>query len=154
MTNHPTAIDRHAAGLLRTLAAMLYDSFAVIAIWMIATLLILPLTGGEAVTAGNILYQLLLLALAWTYLAWSWLAAGQTLGMRAWRLRLIAFDGTPVNFRKVAVRLPASILSAAAFGLGYAWMLIPPHRLSWHDRLSGTRLVRTSAMPRQKINGD
>jgi hypothetical protein len=59
----PTTMTTHALpspSLLRRLAAAFYDSLLVIAIWFLATLLLLPLTGGEAVEG----YRLLLPALS------------------------------------------------------------------------------------------
>jgi len=39
------------------------------------------------------------------------------------------------------IRVAGAYLSALALGLGYLWILLDPDRLSWHDRLSSTRLV-------------
>lgn len=141
MTDAPPETCDRPAGLLRTVAALVYDALAVIAIWMICTFAVLFLTGGEAVTTGNALYQCLLVILAWCYAGWSWIATGQTLGMRPWKLKLVTTAGTRPGLKHVLARFPAALVSALACGLGYIWMLIPPHRCSWHDRLSGTRLI-------------
>ena len=42
-----------SASLWRRLAALLYDSLLLLAIWFIATASLLPLTGGEAIEANN-----------------------------------------------------------------------------------------------------
>ena len=65
--------------------------------------------------------------------------------MRAWRLRLVAIGGRRVTWRHAIVRYLAALLSWAAAGLGFAWSLIDEEKRSWHDLLSGTRLV---LMPR------
>ena len=43
--------------------------------------------------------------------------------------------------RIIFLHVPAAWLSLLALGLGYLWVWIDPQGLSWHDRLSGTRLV-------------
>jgi hypothetical protein len=37
--------------------------------------------------------------------------------------------------------LLAASLSWAALGLGFLWQLWDPEKLTWHDRLSNTRLI-------------
>jgi uncharacterized RDD family membrane protein YckC len=75
------------------------------------------------------------------FFGWFWTHGGQTLGMRAWRLKLLDSSGNPVTWRQSLIRYGAAWLSLLALGLGYIWVWIDPQGLSWHDRLSGTRLV-------------
>ena len=70
-----------------------------------------------------------------------WKHGGQTLGMRAWKIKGLREDGAPLSVRDAAVRYLAAILSALPLGLGYLWSLFDPHRRAWHDRLSHTMLV-------------
>ena len=63
--------------------------------------------------------------------------------MRAWRIELIAADGGPVGWDRALLRFAAAWLSLAPAGLGLWWSAIDPERRCWHDRLAGTRLVRT-----------
>jgi uncharacterized RDD family membrane protein YckC len=74
------------------------------------------------------------------FFAWFWMHGGQTLGMRAWRIRLVSATGQPVSFRQTVVRFAGAWLSAIVLGGGYLWVLVDRDRCSWHDRLSGTRL--------------
>ena len=108
----------------------------------VATALVLPFTGGEAVRPHQWLYTVYLLAVAFLYYGWSWTHGGQTLGMKAWRLKLNAVDGGPVNWRRAALRMLSACLSLGSLGLGYLWILIDRESRAWHDRLSGTRIVR------------
>ena len=85
--------QRARAGLPRRLAALFYDLLLVVAISFVATFAMLPLTRGEAIltsTQGHIgrIYHALLVALAFGYFGLCWTRSGQTLGLRAWRLRL------------------------------------------------------------------
>jgi uncharacterized RDD family membrane protein YckC len=61
---------------------------------------------------------------------------GSTPGLRTTRLRLAAFDGSPLNRSARRWRVSASFLSALSAGLGYLWCLLDPHGLCWHDRIT------------------
>lgn len=126
--------------LPRRLAAAAYDTLLLAAVLFAATALCLPLTGGHAVAAGNPLFQAYLMWVAYGFFAWNW-RRGQTLGMRAWGIRLQHRDGGRVSWAQTAVRFLASLVSWAALGAGFFWSLVDPQRLTWHDRWSNTRLV-------------
>ncbi|RME33614.1 MAG: RDD family protein, partial [Gammaproteobacteria bacterium] len=59
-----------------------------------------------------------------------------------WGLVLVTAQGARVDCPRAAVRLLAALLSLAPLGLGYWWALWDRDGLTWHDRLSGTRVVR------------
>ena len=63
---------------------------------------------------------------------------GSTPGLRAARLRLATFDGSPLNRRLRRWRVLASFLSAFSAGLGYLWCLLDQDGLCWHDRITRT----------------
>jgi uncharacterized RDD family membrane protein YckC len=71
----------------------------------------------------------------------SWRRAG-TLGMRPWRLRVVAPDGRPATSRALLLRYAVATLSLFAFGLGFLWSLVDRDRRTWHDLAAGTLLVR------------
>lgn len=134
------------------LAALFYDLWPAVALWFALgfafalgyTVLghhdprenIAPLSG----------LQWLLWACCWLvtglYATLSWRRGGQTLGMRPWRLRAVAADGGPVGARAAWVRYAVGTLSLLAGGLGFWWAWLDRDRLTWHDRASGTRIVR------------
>jgi uncharacterized RDD family membrane protein YckC len=133
-------------GLLRRLAATLYDSLLLVALLMVATALLLPLTGGEAIDphrdpALEWAYRALLLLLIAGFYGVSWTRGGQTLGMASWRLRVLREDGGTLTWADTVRRLAAAALSWLALGLGWLWLLVDPARRTWHDRLSRTRVV-------------
>ncbi|HYU44560.1 MAG TPA: RDD family protein [Terriglobales bacterium] len=65
---------------------------------------------------------------------------GSTPGLRALRLRLVRFDGSPVSRRLRRWRVLASFLSACSLGLGYLWSVLDEDRLCWHDRITRTHI--------------
>lgn len=137
---------RPSAGVLRRFAAMFYDSLLVIALMMVVTAALLPLTGGEAITVDRVgalayAYHLLLLAIIVLFFGLFWTRRGQTLGMAAWRIRIEREDGQLPTWADALKRLAGATVSLLAVGMGYFWIWVDRDRLAWHDRWSYTRAV-------------
>ena len=135
-----------APSLVRRLAAMLYDGLLLVALWFVVTALLLGVSGGHLADPDRPLwllytYRAILLLVTYLFFAGFWTHGGQTLGMRAWRLRLVNTSGGPVNWKQALWRFAAAIPSIGAAGLGFLWMLFNREHCALHDRLSGTRLV-------------
>jgi uncharacterized RDD family membrane protein YckC len=130
------------ATLFRRLAAIAYDSLLLAALLFCFTLLAIAVRGGRAIAPGVWWFEASLAAISFGFFGWFWTHGGQTLGMRAWRIRLIRPDGRRVSWAQAAVRFFSAWLSALPAGLGYWWGLLDPHGRCWHDRLSRTYLIR------------
>jgi uncharacterized RDD family membrane protein YckC len=128
-------------GLIRRLVAMLYDGLLLVALQLVATALItLPLgnpSGISLLAFQFFLFEIIPLL----FFTWFWTRGGQTLGMRAWRLKLVRMDGGEVTWSDAFKRHFAALLSFLVFGLGFIWVLVDAENLAWHDRLSQTRLL-------------
>jgi uncharacterized RDD family membrane protein YckC len=116
------------ASFFRRLGAYIYDLFALGAVLMLATVLALivvviadkigaidlSLYKDSADFLGQSLAFLIYLSVViigfYTYF---WSRAGQTIGMKAWRLRVQNSDGSNISFTQALIRL-----STSAFGLG------------------------------------
>jgi len=122
---------------------MTYDAVAVIALWMAATALAMLAGFRELNVLLDPLYALYLLAAWFGYLGWCWHRGGMTLGMRAWRVRIETNEGALPGWGRCLARFLLSLLSSAAAGIGFLWSLLDRQQRCWHDRLSGTRLLRT-----------
>jgi uncharacterized RDD family membrane protein YckC len=139
--------DYPSASLRRRIAALCYDALLIGSILMLVTLAIIALRGGQPVAPGNLLYQTALVGATGAFFIGFWVFGGQTLGMRAWRLRVQPASGGTLNWRTGLIRFAAGILSIAAFGLGFIWQLADSQHLTWHDRIAGTRVV---VLPKKK----
>ena len=143
-----TTPSRPSALLLRRLGAALYDALIGAGLIMGVGLLFTGIMGGATDDlrgpgpAGQGLILTAIVAVLVAYFVVSWSRGGQTVGMRPWRLKVVAADGGAVSPRAATIRLGAALLSWAPGGLGFWWALADPERLTWHDRLSDTRLVR------------
>ena len=138
-------------GLLRRFAAMIYDALLLLALWFMATVPFVAVEGGESIEAGSgplyFVYQLTLVLVAYGFFVGFWRHRGRTLGMQSWGLQLQAPDGELPSLGAATIRFFAAILSWLPLGLGFFWQLWDADRLTWHDRLSKTRIVH---YPRRK----
>lgn len=131
-------------GLLRRLAALFYDGVLLFGILLLAAgLVIVPYMSliEAAFPSQAWWFRGWLLAVIWGFFAYFWTHGGQTLGMRAWRLRLVRTDGAAPTLRDALLRLACALVALAPAGLGLWWVLIDSEGLAWHDRWSRTRLV-------------
>lgn len=140
-------------GLLRRLAAILYDTLLVGALLFLATIPFIAMRGGEPVEVGdNRIYQTVLMLVIYVFFVGFWTRWGRTLGMQSWGLQLQTADGEKPSLATASVRFIAAILSWAPAGLGFLWQLWDRDKLTWHDRISGTRLVHYPK-PKKVKNG-
>lgn len=140
----PDISQARPPGLLRRLAAIFYDAVLLFAVLLLAAALVvvpyLSLIGADF-PAHAWWFRAWLVAVIWGFFAYFWTHGGQTLGMSAWRLRLVRADGGPPRLPDSLLRLACASLSLAPAGLGLLWVLIDRDGLAWHDRWSRTRLV-------------
>jgi uncharacterized RDD family membrane protein YckC len=129
------------AGMRRRIAALIYDSFLILAIWMLSSLAILAVTDlGESL--GGPLYQGFLYLELMAFYVYFWTFKGQTLGMQVWRLVVIQPSGGTLNRRQAVQRFLAATPAMGCLGLGLFWILVNPERAALHDLLTGTRVVQ------------
>lgn len=139
--------------LLRRIGAMLYDALLILALLFLSTLPFIALREGEPVEPGdNLVYQLVLAVVVYAFFIGFWTRSGRTLGMQSWRLQLETSDGSRAGFGAATIRFFSSLLSWIPLGLGFLWSLWDKDKLTWHDRLSGTRIVYYPKEP-GKVSG-
>ena len=135
------------AGLLRRFGAILYDALLVVALLILASIPFVAVRGGQIVEPDdNLFYQLCMLLVIYLFFVGFWTRKGRTLGMQSWGMQLETDGGKRVNVNhlrsnRFEQRFVAAIVSWLPLGLGFAWQLWDRDGLSWHDRLSRTRLV-------------
>lgn len=147
--------DFPRAGLIRRLAAALYDFLLCTAIAMVITLIyqqgfLRAIYGSEQLMqmsqAGMLDRDPLLASLVFMglfgFFALFWTRNGQTLGMQAWNLRVQNRDGSAISLTQALLRFLVAIPSWLIFGLGFAWMLWSKDQLTWHDSYSESVVVR------------
>ncbi|HEX5792633.1 MAG TPA: RDD family protein [Rheinheimera sp.] len=156
--------DAPRAGLIRRLAAILYDWLILAALWMAAMMLALLLVTllnsigiislanytdhADFIAQHKIWFQLYsVMWFFWFYL-YFWCRGGQTLGMRAWRLLLIQQNGQAISFKQSLLRAVTALL-----GLGNLWLWLRWGKgLALQDQLSGTQMIVLSKEQSKLLN--
>lgn len=145
-------VKAQRAGFFKRLAAMIYDWLAVIALMMLVTIVNLAVVHLLTLYAGLDIsgytdqsdflnnqwwFQIELVLWVWLFYAWFWHDGGQTIGMRAWRLKLQRIDGKTVELKRGLLRALYSLL-----GLGNLLVLFTPKtKLSLQDKLTKTEMI-------------
>ncbi len=153
-------------GLFRRLAALLYDSAALFSVLFVASALVVvpaQMVWGITNISDHVLFQVLLGLVVLVFYGWFWTHGGQTLGLRAWHMRMVRIDGGKPGWTDVLKRIGAPVLlwlpghlgltyfgfdpaqaaliALIPFGTGLLWILVDKRKLAWHDHLSGTRPI-------------
>jgi len=142
------ALNWQRASLMRQLLAMVYDSLLLMALWLVVGGVAVSLNGGEAPNNPLVRYGVLfpsLVGITWLVYAGVWRKGGQTLGMRAWKIRVMRSDGQPMTWQAGLIRCVFGSLSWLMAGLGYAYALVNANRDTFHDLFSKTCVIRTHA---------
>ena len=146
MRTPPPAFPFRPAALHWRRLAMAYDLLPVAALWFAVATLSYALHGFRPVAPGSgaawTTFAAMLLA-GFGYFGLSWRRGGQTIGMRAWRLRLVAAgDASRPGWGALVLRYGVAAVSLGGFGFGFLWSLVDRERRTWHDIASATRVVR------------
>ena len=151
-----TSEHYYRAGFFRRLAAIIYDILVAVAVGMCAAMVML--VAMLLLVENNVLnnqgyehfsdliqhasiYQYVLQGWVGTWVIafflWFWRNGGQTIGMRAWRLRIVSTSDNPLTYTRAFVRMVTSFL-----GLGTLLVLLDyKHKQSLQDRIAGTEVI-------------
>ena len=141
-----TAQPYRYAGLFKRTAALVYDALIVVAILFLASALAMLIVGlflgAEAITEQKVLvenpFYFAWLIFCWFYYYyWCWQKGGQTLGMKAWRLKLVSTTDETIKLRYALLRFSSCLL-----GLANLWLLLPGNQ-GWQDILSHSIIIVT-----------
>jgi uncharacterized RDD family membrane protein YckC len=131
------------APLWRRLASMCYDSLLMLALLIFATSLILPLNQGHAYQPHHWLYRSYLFTLISLFYIGFWMYGGQTLGMRAWRIRVCSIAGHSLTLKQAFFRYLLAIPSILFVGIGFWWALLDSQGDTCYDRWSRSKVILT-----------
>ena len=144
------------AGFIRRFGSWVYDVLIAAAVYMVAgavafllfnlmiKLGVISMAGFEHaidLKRSSLVYSLLVdgFSIFWVafFFVWFWSRSGQTLGMKAWRLRVQNQDGTRISKTTAIARLFPTLL-----GLGNLAVLFDiKNKLSLQDRATHTEVV-------------
>ncbi len=145
MKDSPSTVSKPApVSLLRRLGAIFYDSIVLFCIVFLAWQPV-PLIPDDnwPEFLSQIIRVFYLLLICYLFFGWFWTHGGQTLGMRAWRIKLVDMDsGQSVDWRQSLIRFAIALISWGIAGLGFLASLIHSRKHTWHDRASNSELKR------------
>ncbi|GIU17770.1 RDD family protein [Shewanella colwelliana] len=154
------------AGFFRRFGAIVYDLLLAVAVYMIAGAIgfgiftaltstgmiamhghehVSDLLNGVALYKG--IYQFWIAACVGLFYVMFWSYGGQTLGMRAWRLKIQHPNGQSLSIITAAARLVWSLL-----GIGNLWILINGDKLALQDMMTRSEVVVLSKEANQMRN--
>ena len=149
--NYKAREEISTASLGRRIVAIIYDLFPLFGIFMgVAMLIVMPtkifLYGfDENWSSFNLPLQIILTATMIyalsSYFLYCWRKQGQTLGMKAWRIKLIQKNGQLADKDQCIKRLFFSLGSFLCFGIGYWSYFFSKDKNCLHDVLSETRVI-------------
>jgi uncharacterized RDD family membrane protein YckC len=122
---------------------MFYDSVVLLALLILAAAVALPFGGVNKTALKDFWYTLWLLAVCFAYLGGCWRYGGMTVGMRAWRIRLISDTGQIASWPRCLLRFLVGVVSLCVFGLGIFWALVDTRKRGWHDLAARTLLIKS-----------
>ncbi len=121
---------------------MLYDSILLIGIVLIS-LMPAPILS-EAFrlsTTGKWLTRAYILLVLFIFFGWFWTHRGQTLGMRAWRIKVISDNNGEISWGLALKRFIFAFAGLALGGIGFIWSLFHPQNMTLHDLYSGSKMI-------------
>ena len=142
-TKEPLKSGRNIAlapGFFRRLGAQLYDAFLLAGLLLLAQAFLYLFATDESIRYYQSLDRSYLIAVSFLFYGWFWTHGGQTLGLRAWKIKVLTLDQKPISWKQSLLRFVTAIISWAGLGLGFMWILIDKNRYSWHDHVSKTAL--------------
>lgn len=101
---------------LRCLFASLYDSLVLLAVCFLAMAAVTPFFDSQN-TTQQILASIYLFVVIAAFYLWFWTHGGQTIGMRAWQLKLQTTDGQRISLAQGLFRIITAIPAWLGFGL-------------------------------------
>ena len=139
----PDSLVLPAASLRRRLASLVYEALLLAAVLWAAGALFTLIVPDVTSPLPRALLRAFLLAVAFAYFAWCWTRGGQTLAMKTWRIRVLSTSGLPLTLKQALLRFVLAVFGIGLAGCGLLWAWFDRDRQFLHDRLAGTRIVKS-----------
>ncbi|MCQ8878108.1 RDD family protein [Pseudoalteromonas shioyasakiensis] len=154
------------AGFWRRFASLIYDSLVVISLSMLTAILYFAIIQGLVaigllvqpkeldpaafIDGSTLLYGLrsaLFVGVNIVFFAYFWTKSGQTIGMRAWRLKVQTLDGKLITWPQAIIRSVTALL-----GIGNLIVLVDfKNKRALQDYLSRTEVVALTKEENKRI---
>jgi len=122
--------------VFRRCLAFIYDSLLLIAVFFVVTSIAIAFNDGKAFE--NLAFIIVLYGVGFLFFSWFWRHGGQTLGMQAWRIKVISESNETLTYKQCAIRY---VLGTVLFGITLVIALLRPSKQGLHDTWSNTKIV-------------
>ena len=141
------------APLWRRVAAMLYDGLLILALLFMAGFLNLfiqlQIFGNDQLhtmteqgyNLGGPFFYSSLLVMIYGFFGFFWTRSGQTLGMQAWRIKIVTPDNQLITPWQSVIRFATAIPALSLAGIGLLWALVDRKKRSWQDMASSSMVI-------------
>lgn len=148
----PSSEVVHYPSLIRRIAAMIYDGFLACAlcIFVVAIMVFLRVQLGQPMATNEIAinarwqwptFITCIISLC-LFFSFFWVKNGQTLGMQAWKMKIVSKDSLPISWKQAILRYFLAWLSFGCFFIGYFWVLFDAKKQTLHDKLTKTYVIK------------
>ncbi len=124
---------------IRCLLCLLYELITLLTLWLKMTFIYLYINA-EFFETTIVVLQISLWFTSGIYLIYCWANGGQTLAMKAWKIKLINKKNKS-NLNFFTLRYLLSTLSLIFLGLGFLYMLFDKKNRYLHDRILGSKII-------------
>ena len=122
---------------------MLYDGVILFGLLILGSAVALPFGSVNKVALRDFWFTLWLLIVCFAYLGSCWRYGGMTVGMRAWKIKLVGDETPTLSWPGCLLRFLVGLFSLAIFGLGIFWALVDKKKRGWHDLAARTVLIKS-----------
>jgi len=129
----------YQAYLFRRVAAFIYDCLLLVAVFFVLTAVAIGFNQGNAIENHG--FKLLLYVVGFVFFSWFWRHGGQTLGMQAWRIKVISTNEQQITYWRCLKRY---FCATFLFGITLIFALFRDSGEALHDSFSSTKIVYIS----------
>ena len=128
--------------LWKHFASFLYDIFPLIGLFIVTSLIVAIIRKGDIVAQHTLWFDVLIFSEMILYYVYSWKLGGQTLGMRAWKIKIIPSDERlNLTWLQALIRFIIGVASTLLLGMGLFWKLVSKNNQSWMDLASRSKTI-------------
>ncbi len=121
----------------RRIGAFIYDSLLIIALLFLITALAVTLNKGEAIQSH--LYLMIIFPVTLLFFCGFWINGGQTLGMRAWQIKVVDDNVSPISSRQALIRYLCGVF---LFGITLIYSFFNAEGKALADVVAKTKVIR------------
>jgi uncharacterized RDD family membrane protein YckC len=127
-------VNKKSPSLIRLYGSLIYELFALVPLWMITGFIFIYFFDGFFGVYQRLIFQIFLWLTSGIYLTYCWTRSGQTLAMRAWKLKITSASGLltfPLAWRRYIFATFGTLLG----GVSFIWALTNKKHFYLHDQI-------------------